>query len=108
MNPSNKKNSIITASQRIQTIKTMKRVEPFTFPKFCIMGYFPSLYGYIKQKYSSKILNFINPNHPYYLFSVYDQDFAFISPGIGAAYAGMILDETIALGAEVILLLLDP
>ena len=69
------------------------------------MGYFPSLYGYINQKYSYKILNFINPNHPYYLFSAHDQDFAFIVPGIGAPCAGMILDESIALGAEVILFL---
>ncbi len=105
MNAANRKHSIVTSSQRIESIKAIKKFEPFIFPKYCIMGFFPSLYGYIKQKYSYKILNFINPNHPYYLFSAHDQNFAFIVPGIGAPCAGMILDESIALGAEVILFL---
>jgi len=67
------------------------------------MGFSRNLYGYIRQRYAVRKITFMNPQHPYYLFSKDGREFAFICPGVGAPAAGMLLDETIRLGAGVIL-----
>jgi uridine phosphorylase len=97
-NPEEK--AIFTSYKFVSFRKKVARIRDLSLPKYCIMGFFPSLYTYIKKKYRAVVLDVLNKKHPYYLFDRNGKKMVFIFPGIGAPLAGALLDETIGLGAS--------
>lgn len=94
---------LFTSKTNIKHRKETQKPDPFEFPEKCILGFFPTLYRYIEQKYTVQKVDFINKRYPYFLFSRNGIQLAFLCPGMGAPLAGAQLDETIALGAEIII-----
>ncbi len=68
-----------------------------------IIGFFPSLYQYIRQNFEVNILDRIHKHNPIYSFKYRNTDFAFVFPGFGASVSTIILEECITLGSEKIL-----
>jgi uridine phosphorylase len=94
----------IVQAQAFVAFKCRKANRPFpALPKRCILGFFPQLYPYIKKTYSPEIINFLNRGHPYYCFRRKDIHLSFLFPGIGAPLSAVLLEETIAMGAETFL-----
>lgn len=101
--PSPSETAILTAEKRIASHLSKRRMENIRLPRFCILSFFPSLYGLIKQKYKPGIVKLMLPNHPYYVLTYQDIKIATVFPGLGSPMAGMILDESIALGSDIFL-----
>jgi uridine phosphorylase len=94
--------SIVTSSEFINRREKNMNKESFSLPQYCLIGFFPNLYSYIKNKYQVTIIDFINKKHPYFIFKRKDTILTYIFPGIGAPLSGAILDETIYLGSKII------
>jgi len=95
--------SVLKASDfiRFRTIKS--KIKSITLPEYCIFGFYPYIYRYIKDKYRPAVIDKINKKHPYYIFEKNGKKFSFIYPGVGAPQSGCFLDETISLGGKWIL-----
>lgn len=90
---------VLTASKFIALNKKMRDRECFVSSQI-ILGFFPHLYGYIRKNFRCTGEFSIHNGHPYLNFIYHDQCFTFLFIGYGAPLAGMLLDESIALGGE--------
>jgi uridine phosphorylase len=92
--------SVLTPQLLMRHRMKKRRSDPAEFPRFCLLGFFPSLYSDIKRCFKTKTMNSLHIGYPYLFFEKEDTRFAFIYPGIGAPLSGAVLEETIALGGE--------
>jgi len=81
--------------------KPIKKSKDFSFSPFVILGFFPSLYSYIKNHFSMVYTGYTNKLFPYYTFEFESQLITFQFPGIGAPLTGTLLEESISLGGEI-------
>lgn len=97
--------SVHTPDQFIAHRLKIRKKTRFTLPSICILGFFPKLYHYIQNRYNPEIIDWFNSRYPYYIFKKNKRELAYIFAGIGAPISGMILEESISLGAEVFIFL---
>ncbi len=88
-----------------QITSRLKKSKGFLFSKYVILGFFPSLYSYIKKNFSGITTGYINKLFPYYSFEFDNQLVTFQFPGIGAPLTGALLEESISLGGEIFIFL---
>lgn len=97
--PTHAEQAVFTASHFISLRKKKLKCNPI-ISKHIILGFFPHLYGYIRKKYTCANEFAIHHGHSYLNFIHQKIMFSFIFIGYGAPLAGMLLDESIALGGE--------
>lgn len=95
--------SVTSAHQWIQNQIDDEPIENYTLPKNLIIGFFPTLYQYIRQNYHTIIWDKFRKNNPIYLFTHENQNIAFVFPGYGASISTIILEECLTLGSQNIL-----
>lgn len=93
--------SVFTSASFIAYQRKITKKSNPTFPRYAILGFFPKLHRWIQKNYPATIYDYLHKAHPYYVFEVQGIPVSYVFPGFGAPLASAILDETIALGAEV-------
>lgn len=97
--PSDK--AVLNPMDWINCIEKMYGKQRPKVPKYCILSFFMKGYEFIEDTYNPRIVDFFPPwRHPIYIFKYKELEVSYIYPGIGAPYAGAMLEQMIALGAD--------
>lgn len=95
--------SITSATQWIQHQIKPELIENYAIPSILIIGFFPTLYQYVRKNYKPTIIDKIRKNNPVYIFEYLNHKIAFVFPGFGASISSLVFEECLALGSEQIL-----
>lgn len=102
-NPNLDESGIITPKSMIQYLTRKKLNHEFNLPDRCLFGFFPNLNSIVQQQYHPKNM-IIHKEHPYAVFKHNSIPMSYIRSGMGAPWASVLLEETIALGAKKIII----
>jgi uridine phosphorylase len=84
----------------INYIERVKGIERPKIPKYCILCFFRNMYDYVKDRYNPRVIDYPPEGHPLYILKYKNFEVSYLYPGIGAPYAGAMLEQMITLGAE--------
>lgn len=84
----------------INYIEKMYGKKPPEVSKYCVLSFFRGMYDYVKDNYNPQIIDYPPEDHPIYIFKRKNLEVSYLYPGVGAPYAGAMLEQMIALGAD--------
>jgi uridine phosphorylase len=92
--------SIFSAGHFLRNRLTETRNRENPFPRYCLLGFDDSHYQRLKRRYPVHDTLAVRPGRPYLFLTVDGIPVAFVSCGVGAPAAVLVLEETVALGAR--------
>ena len=92
--------AVLNPSDWISFIERMHGKKPPRIPRYCVLSFFREMYDYVRENYNPRIIDYPPEDHPIYILKHKDLEISYLHPGICAPYAGAMLEQMSALGAE--------
>ncbi len=98
------RNAVLNPEDLIEYVENVHGTGPPEVPKYCILGFFKEMYGYVEKEFNSRVVHWPSEDNPMFdpihIFEHEDINASYIFPGIGSPNAAAILEMMISFGAD--------
>lgn len=92
--------AVINPEDLIAYIEKLRNKKRPKIPKYAVFSFWPEMYDVVKKKYKVRETKFLSRRYPILIFNHRGMKTAFLCLPAGAPWAGVLLEEMLALGCE--------